>query len=91
MKKSNVPHDKKYHAEIMYETERGPGFCMAWGDTFDELLGDIVKEMLHWGKLGRKPMLSSAYKYPNGNITNITDQVFKSLKKRGAEWVYLLT
>ena len=80
MKKNNVRHEKKYHAEIMYETERGPGFCMAWGDTLEDFIDDIIQEM----DTHRMSQLVLACIEPNGNYKNITDEILLKLNKEAA-------
>jgi len=58
-----VPHDYMYHAEIMYETLEGFNFCLAAGNTVDELLWDI-DEMFDCYKY-REPKIVKVLKNPN--------------------------
>jgi len=75
----NVPHDYKYHAEIIYETEDSFGFTDAMGNTLDEFIDDINKRFDKYKD--RQPHLSEALYDPNGEKINITYKVRTILKK----------
>ena len=76
-----VPHDYKYHAEIMYEGEIAMRFTCAVGNTMDELINDIdkeFKEVQHW-----MPEIVTALVYPNNICQNITNLVNRLYYQRG--------
>ena len=78
-----VPHDYKYHAEIMYEGETAMRFTCAVGNTMDELIKDIDKEFKEVQH--RMPEIVEALVYPNGINKNITNLVSRLYYQRGGE------
>lgn len=76
-----VPHDYKYHAEIMYEGEIAMRFTCAVGNTMDELINDIDKEFKEVQH--RMPEIVTALVYPNNICQNITNLVNRLYYQRG--------
>ena len=79
-----VPHDYKYHAEIMYEGEVAMRFTCAVGNTMDELINDIDKEFKEVQH--RMPEIVEALVFPNGINKNITNLVNRLYYQRGDKW-----
>ena len=75
----NVPHDYKYHAEIIYQTEDSFGFTNAMGNTLDEFIDDINKRFDKYK--GRQPQLSEVLFEPNGEKIDITHKIRTILNK----------
>lgn len=78
-----VPHNFKYHAEIMYEGEVAMRFACACGDTIDELLWDIDYEIDQIGN--REPRIVEVAENPNGNNKNITKEIIEIYYSRGSK------
>ena len=78
-----VPHDYKYHAEIMYEGEIAMRFTCAVGNTMDELINDIAKEFKE--AQHRMPKIVEALVFPNGINKNITNLVNRLYYQRGSK------
>ena len=78
-----VPHDYKYHAEIMYEGEIAMRFTCAVGNTMDELINDIDKEFKE--AQHRMPKIVEALVFPNGINKNITNLVNRLYYQRGSK------
>tara|TARA_R100001163_G_C5034294_1_gene173824 strand:+ start:586 stop:834 length:249 start_codon:yes stop_codon:yes gene_type:complete len=78
-----VPHDYKYHAEIMYEGEFAMRFTCAVGNTIEDLIKDINKEFTEVQH--RMPEIVEALVYPNGINKNITNLVSRLYYQRGGE------
>lgn len=76
-----VPHDYKYHAEIMYEGEVAMRFTCAVGNTIEDLIKDINKEFTEVQH--RMPEIVEALVYPNGINKNITNLVNRLYYQRG--------
>ena len=76
-----VPHDYMYHAEIMYEGEIAMRFTCAVGNTMDELIEDIDKEVKE--VQNRMPEIVEALVFPNGINKNITNLVNRLYYQRG--------
>lgn len=76
-----VPHDYMYHAEIMYEGEVAMRFTCAVGNTMDELIKDIDKEVKE--VQNRMPEIVEALVFPNGINKNITNLVNRLYYQRG--------
>jgi hypothetical protein len=78
-----VPHDFKYHAEIMYETIDGFNFCHASGDSVDELLWDLDDRLSYYKH--RDPKIVTALKNPNFKKENITKEIIEIYYSRGGK------
>ena len=76
-----VPHDYKYHAEIMYEGEVAMRFTCAVGNTIEDLIKDINKEFTEVQH--RMPEIVEALVYPNEINKNITNLVNRLYYQRG--------
>ena len=78
-----VPHDYKYHAEIMYEGETAMRFTCAVGNTIDDLIKDIDEE---FSKIeNRMPEIVTALVYPNNicqNITNLVNRLYNQREEK---------
>ena len=74
-----VNHTFRYHAEIMYETQKGFAFTSAVGTSLKDFIKDI-KERLDYTK-DRDSRLVEALYDPNGENINITAKVLSLLKK----------
>tara|TARA_B100000519_G_scaffold196283_1_gene202423 strand:+ start:123 stop:371 length:249 start_codon:yes stop_codon:yes gene_type:complete len=79
--RTRVPHDYKYHAEIMYEGEIAMRFTCAVGNTIEELIKDIDKEFKEVQH--RMPEIVEALVFPNGINKNITNLVNRLYYQRG--------
>ncbi len=82
--RTRVPHDYKYHAEIMYEGEIAMRFTCAVGNTIEELIKDIDKEFKEVQH--RMPEIVEALVFPNGINKNITNLVNRLYYQRGNKW-----
>lgn len=78
-----VPHNFKYHAEIIYEGEVAMRFTCACGNTIDELLWDIDYEFDQIGN--KEPKIKQVLKNPNTNQQDITEQIIKEYHSRGSK------
>lgn len=76
-----VPHDYMYHAEIMYEGEVAMRFTCAVGNSMEELIKDIDKEVKE--VQNRMPEIVEALVFPNGINKNITNLVNRLYYQRG--------
>jgi hypothetical protein len=76
-----VPHDYKYHAEIMYEGEIAMRFTCAVGNSMEELLNDIDKEFKDVQH--RMPEIVEALRFFRGNERNITNLIKRLYNERG--------
>ena len=74
----NVNHDFDYHAEIMYETERGFAFTSAMGNTEQELVDDIKLRFKKYKD--RQPYLDVVIYKPNQLNRYVTRKIRKLLK-----------
>ena len=74
----NVNHDFDYHAEIMYETERGFAFTSAMGNTVQELVDDIKLRFKKYKD--RQPYLDVVIYKPNQLNRYVTRKIRKLLK-----------
>jgi len=79
--RTRVPHDYKYHAEIMYEGEIAMRFTSAVGNTMDELINDIDKEFKEVQH--RMPKIVEALQFFRGNERNITNLIRRLYNERG--------
>ena len=68
-----VPHDFKYHAEIMYETQDSFNFDRAVGNTIEEIIKEI-REVLIYRK-DRNPKIRTVLYDPNNEGINITRKI----------------
>ncbi len=83
MSKEIVPHDFKYHAEIMYETLEGFNFCLAAGNTVDELLWDIDARFNDYKY--REPKIVKVLENPNTKNLEITKEIIEIYYSRGGK------
>tara|TARA_Y100000593_G_C4176108_1_gene269523 strand:- start:225 stop:473 length:249 start_codon:yes stop_codon:yes gene_type:complete len=79
--RTRVPHDFKYHAEIMYEGEVAMRFTCAVGNTIEELIKDIDKEFQEVQH--RMPEIVEALRFFRGNERNITNLIRRLYYSRG--------
>lgn len=75
----NVNHDFNYHAEIIYETEKGFAFTNAMGNTMQELIDDINARFKQYEN--RQPQLSEVIFEPNNEKIDITSKIRTILNK----------
>lgn len=76
---TNVNHDFNYHAEIIYETEKGFAFTNAMGNTMQELIDDINARFKQYED--RQPQLSEVIFEPNNEKIDITSKIRTILNK----------
>ena len=76
---TNVNHNLNYHAEIIYETEKGFAFTNAMGNTMQELIDDINVRFKQYED--RQPQLSEVLFEPNNEKINITSKIRTILNK----------